>query len=391
MVIAVSNESGPVLPFGDRLRTHFLTRGDGKTIGRWFQVDEAVNISWVHAATRRAALSTPALRAQISTGFVLPQSGHYFALTFASDLSDRAREAGIPAVAGWLVDTEAAHPVSASVESDQLGVAQLVPLWPADILQTKTATVVGTGSIGSAAANALAAAGIGTLNLVDHDRLLSHNLIRHTSSPKHVGKKKVDALKIEIESLRPDTRVNAHPIDVISDANYMRNLLQSADIVLCATDGIASRRTTGHLARRAGKTAILACVLEGGSLGEVMRLRPWTDHGCITCRREDLREKGSIDPEPALNLPYGEGTRHRPMTAVGIDLHLVGQYAAKNTVATLLEAEGLPDQRLPGEHMLLALRPAPGWPAPFDVDRAGEVRWLPATTPKPGCPTCQKP
>lgn len=391
MVIALSSEHDSVRPFGDRLRTHFLTRGDGKSVGRWFRVDESINIAWVQAISRGASVPAKLFQNLVPTGFILPTSGHYFALTVVPHLSDQAREVGIPEVAGWIVTAEAACPAMVSVEPDQMGVAQMNPLWPAATLQTKTVTVIGTGSIGSAAANALAVAGIGTLNLVDHDRLLPHNLIRHTSSAKYVGKKKVDALKIEIEYLRPDTRVVAHPINVITHANDVRRLMLTTDIVLCATDGIASRRATGHLARRAGKTAILACVLEGGALGEVIRFRPWIDHGCITCRRDKLREQGSIDPEPALNLPYGEGTRHRPMTAVGSDLHLVGHHAAKNTIATLLEAEGFPDQRLPGEHMLLALRPAPGWPPPFDVHRAGEVRWLPASPPKPRCPTCQQP
>ncbi|MDV6286645.1 ThiF family adenylyltransferase [Rhodococcus jostii] len=390
MVIALSSEHEPIRPCGDRLRTHFLTRGDAGPVGRWFRVDEATNLAWVQAITRGAGYPTARFKDQIAIGFVKPISGAYIALTFAPDLSDRAREARIPTVAAWFVTNDGVHPVAVDIEPDQLGVARLHPKWPVDILQQKNVTVVGTGSIGSAAAHALALSGVGTLNLVDPDRLLSHNLVRHTSSPRHVGKKKVDALKIEIEALRPDTRVVPYPINAITAANRMRELLQSTDIVLCASDGVASRRTTGHLARRAGKVAVLACVLEDGALGEILRLRPWPDHGCLTCRRDELRERGSIDPEPALNLPYGEGTQHRPMTAVGSDLQLVGQHAAKATVATLLEAAGIPDQRLPGEHMLLALRPTPDWPTPFDLRRASEIRWLPATPPKPGCPTCEQ-
>ncbi|WGD45257.1 hypothetical protein [Streptomyces cathayae] len=38
---------------------------------------------------------------------------------------------------------------------------------------------------------------------------------------------------------------------------------------------MAARRVTGHLARRADRTAILACVLQYGALGEIIRLHPW--------------------------------------------------------------------------------------------------------------------
>lgn len=136
---------------------------------------------------------------------------------------------------------------------------------------------------------------------------------------------------------------------------------------------------------------MLACVLENGRLGEVLRLRPWADRGCLTCQRTALFEMGGLLPEPTLDVEYGTGATHRPMTAVGADLHLIGQLAAKVTVATLLEPRGHPDQVLDGEHALIALRPQPGWTPPFDIRRQGEVKWLPAGPRTPGCPTCESP
>jgi hypothetical protein len=79
------------------------------------------------------------------------------------------------------------------------------------------------------------------------------------------------------------------------------------------------------------------------------------------------------------------------MTAVGSDLHLVAHLAAKTAVATILERAGHPDQRLPGEHALIGLRRQPFVAPPFNLDRTGELRWLPATPPRPGCPTCEAP
>ena len=76
------------------------------------------------------------------------------------------------------------------------------------------------------------------------------------------------------------------------------------------------------------------------------------------------------------------------MTALGADLVLVGRFLAKAAVATILESAGMADQRLPGETALIGLRPTGAAPAPYDLSRSGEVRWLAAQPPIPGCPTC---
>jgi hypothetical protein len=75
------------------------------------------------------------------------------------------------------------------------------------------------------------------------------------------------------------------------------------------------------------------------------------------------------------------------MTAVGSDLALMGDFAAKVVVATLLEDAGHHDQRLPGDWALLGLRGDLRLRAPFDVPM-GEIRWSPMADPVPGCPTC---
>ncbi|MGW8558111.1 ThiF family adenylyltransferase [Streptomyces tubercidicus] len=230
-----------------------------------------------------------------------------------------------------------------------------------------------------------------TLALVDPDRLDWHNLVRHTSARQHIGRFKVDALAEELAALRPDTATTPLALNVITDADRVRAHLTDADLAVCTADGVAARRVTGHLARRAGLTAVLACVLNDGALGEIMRLRPRPGHGCLTCRRQHLIEAGGIDPEPALDAGYGTGTTHRPMTAVGPDLHLVAHLAAKTAVASILERAGHPDQRLPGEHALIALRRQPDWAPPFDLARTTELRWLPADPPRNGCPTCETP
>jgi glycine/D-amino acid oxidase-like deaminating enzyme len=266
-----------------------------------------------------------------------------------------------------------------------------MPYWPAYDLAAATVMVIGIGSIGGAAAHALAAYGVGRLILVDHDRLRWRNLVRHVSSAAQVGRLKVSALREDLRILRPETEVIACPLNVVSDANKIRPLLPHADLVVGATDGVAPRRVISHLARRARVDAILTCVLENGGIGELLRLRPWPDRGCLICQRQALQDGGSIDPEPTIDAGYGNGTRHRPMTAVGADLHFVGQLAAKAAVATILERQGWPDQKLPGDHAIVSLRPQPGWAAPFNFTHTETIRWQAGTPPISGCPTCEDP
>jgi hypothetical protein len=114
-------------------------------------------------------------------------------------------------------------------------------------------------------------------------------------------------------------------------------LFAEASIILVASDGIESRRAANHLARRADKPVVFACVLMDGAYGEVLRI-PTPAVGCLLCARDELIRSGAmINPETHLDRDYGTGTRHRPMTAVGGDLTLVGNIAAKAAVTTLLQ------------------------------------------------------
>ncbi|MFI5761305.1 HesA/MoeB/ThiF family protein [Streptomyces sp. NPDC051563] len=336
-----------------------------------------------------AGIPLSAFQEHLTSGFKNPGLNPYIALTCAPDLKGTFPEHDVPDVVAWRVGRDGAYPLNSLVEPETTGISQLQDHWPVKDLEAAHVTLVGTGSIGSATAHALAGYGIGRLTLVDPDRLSWHNLVRHTTARRHVGRPKVTALAEELAPLRPDTKVVPLALDIVDNADQVRPLLNDSDLVVCAADGVAARRVTGHLARRAGITAVLACVLQNGAIGEVLRLRPWPQHGCLTCRREALAVQGGMDPEPALDAGYGTGTTHRPMTAVGPDLHIVGHLAAKIAIATLLEREGHPDQRLPGEHCIVSLRRQPDCAPPFDLTRTGEIRWLPATPPHPGCATCE--
>lgn len=296
--------------------------------------------------------------------------------------------------AGWAVAREGAEPLDLVVEPEQYGLSQLVGHWPVELLQDKAVLVVGVGSLGSAVAAALAGYGIGRLHLLDPDRLLWHNVVRHVLGQRHIGRHKTDAMADHLRDRHDGLHVRSHVADVVADADLVRGLLPDIHAVVCAADGIAPRRVVSHLARRAGKDAILTSIMEDGELGEVLRLRRAPDHGCLLCRRAELFEHAKLQPELVQERGYGDGNPHRPMTAVGPDIALVGDLAAKVAVASLLDRSGKPDQRLPGEHLVVGLRlrgPYTASASPYDVARTGDMKWSPATPPRPGCVTCSPP
>ncbi|MFE9748312.1 ThiF family adenylyltransferase [Saccharothrix saharensis] len=391
-VVAVSHGTDPMIATELRPPNHFLRTGDSRGGHCWYRAAPMLHGLWWYARNMDCAVPLDMFKAHIAGRWSSPPvAGGYVALTVSPDAPKEFPDNSIADLVAWYVTRDAASPVEVDVVSTEHGFDQLAGHWPTAQLAEKSVMLVGMGSIGGAAAHALAGYGVGRIVLVDHDRLLSHNVVRHVSSAKQVGRLKVDAVKQELSEAWPSTYVEALPLNVVTSAHLIRPLLQQVDAVLCTADGVAARRVVSHLARRAQTDAVLACVLQDGAFGEVIRLRPWATDGCLNCRREALVRQGAMDPEPGLDQGYGTGTTHRPMTAVGGDLHLVAQLAAKATVATILERKGHSDQKLPGEHAILGLRPTRGWAPPFDLDHSGDIRWLPATPPLPGCPTCEEP
>lgn len=384
-VIAVSDAAGVTRPCPILPKTHFLNSCDAKLAGRWYRTTPELHLRWLAVAARLRTLHREAFAASLE--LPLPTvAGAQLVVTYAPDCSD-----GIPEILAWCVTPDSVQMIDFEVEPlpGFSGLAALAPGWPVEAVQRARLLLVGAGSIGSAVADALALYGVGHLVLLDPDRLRWHNLVRHRARPSDVGKYKVMAIRDDLAITRPATEVNPLTWNVVSEADRVRAVMNTVDIVVCCADGVAPRRVVSHLARRARKPAVLSCILEDGAVGEVVRLQPWRDHGCLTCRRETLQEHGGIDPEPALDARYGTGSTHRPMTAVGGDLHLVGQLTASIAVSTILARAGYSSHHLPGEHLAVGLQTTGELAAPFDFDRSLDIRWSPAAAPRSGCPTCR--
>lgn len=100
--------------------------------------------------------------------------------------------------------------------------------------------IIGLGGLGSPVALYLAAAGVGHLVLVDHDRVEISNLQRqiiHTQAS--LGLTKVESAAATIRALNPDTKVEAIPERL--DGDRLRNVIARVDIVIDGTDNFATR------------------------------------------------------------------------------------------------------------------------------------------------------
>jgi molybdopterin-synthase adenylyltransferase len=367
---------------GDHYTAHVpVTTG----VGVWYRSDFELHELGRAASRRSAALPTEAFREHVEGGWTFPPMDRPMFVVTLAETPEGDHE-----FAGWSVSREIAafFPVEV-VDEDADLFDPLGESWPRSALAGKRVTIVGAGSIGSAAAEALAAYAVRHLALVDPDRLHGHNFARHRVTRTQIGRMKVSALSDMLTGRDDGLQVERFPLDVILDADVMRPLFARSACILAASDGIASRRAANHLACRARVPIVLACVLEDGRLGEVIRVRPGVT-ACLLCSREQLAEAGVLNPEPSLDLGYGEGHRHLPMTAVGGDLDIVGRLAARAVVSTLLEDAGFLGERLPGDHGVIGLRPALDWEPeePFDVERSLAVKWHLLGTPSPDCPSC---
>jgi adenylyltransferase/sulfurtransferase len=100
--------------------------------------------------------------------------------------------------------------------------------------------VVGAGGLGAPALHYLAAAGVGTLGIVDSDTVSLSNLQRQViHRTEDVGRPKAESAGDAVRRLNPNVAVEAHPLR-LTEANAAA-LVESFDVVLDCSDNFATR------------------------------------------------------------------------------------------------------------------------------------------------------
>ena len=100
--------------------------------------------------------------------------------------------------------------------------------------------IVGAGGLGAPAGLYVAAAGVGTIGIIDNDKVeltnLQRQIIHHTSD---LGTEKVDSAKAKIQAINPDVTVQTY--QVRATAGNISEIVRQYDFVIDGTDNFPSK------------------------------------------------------------------------------------------------------------------------------------------------------
>jgi molybdopterin-synthase adenylyltransferase len=149
-------------------------------------------------------------------------------------------------------------------------------------LQSSRVLVVGAGGLGSPVLLYLAAAGVGTIGIVDHDRVDLSNLQRQiVHASERIGMPKVESARASLAAINPRVRVEPHPVRL--DAANAEALVGAYDLVADGSDNFTTRYLLTDVCHR------LAKPLVAGALspfeGQLSTFKPYlgAGHPCYRC------------------------------------------------------------------------------------------------------------
>ncbi|NAZ06440.1 MAG: thiazole biosynthesis adenylyltransferase ThiF [Thermocrinis sp.] len=142
--------------------------------------------------------------------------------------------------------------------------------------------VIGAGGLGSPAILYLAAAGVGTIGIVDFDVVDFSNLQRQViHNTERVGTPKVESAKKTVEMLNPDVKVITYNTR-ISKENIM-DIIKDYDVVLDGTDNFPTRFLINDACYFAGKPLVSAAMLRFEGQVSVFDYRNKGNSPCYRC------------------------------------------------------------------------------------------------------------
>ena len=139
--------------------------------------------------------------------------------------------------------------------------------------------LLGAGGLGSPTALYLAAAGVGTIGIVDDDVVDASNLQRqviHTTD--RVGVAKTASARAAIEALNPDVNVIEHNLRL--DASNILELIEEYDVIVDGADNFPTRYLLNDATVRLRKPVVSASIL--GFEGQISTFIPY-EGPCYRC------------------------------------------------------------------------------------------------------------
>ncbi|MDP1828079.1 MAG: molybdopterin-synthase adenylyltransferase MoeB [Archangium sp.] len=163
-------------------------------------------------------------------------------------------------------------------------------------LKAARVLVIGAGGLGSPAAMYLAAAGVGTLGLVDFDVVDLSNLQRQVlHGTPDVGRPKLDSATERLRALNPEVTVVPHALRL--SAENALELFTQYDLVLDGTDNFATRYLINDACVLSGRPNVSASVFRFEGQVSVFGAK---DGPCYRCLYPE-------PPPPGLAPSCGEG------------------------------------------------------------------------------------
>ena len=151
--------------------------------------------------------------------------------------------------------------------------------------------VIGAGGLGSPAAMYLAAAGVGTIGLVDFDRVELSNLQRqllHDTSD--VGRSKVDSARDRLTELNPNVEVVGH--DTLLSSENAFDVLGGYDVVLDGTDNFPVRYLVNDATQMLGTPLVYGSIYQWE--GQASVFLPGRETPCYRCLFPEPPPPGTV-------------------------------------------------------------------------------------------------
>ena len=157
--------------------------------------------------------------------------------------------------------------------------------------------IVGVGALGSPVALYLAAAGVGTIGLADHDRVRLSNLQRQViHSIDGLNQPKVQVAAQALRRLNPELTVEA--IEATVDERNALDLLARFDVVVDGTDSFRARYLLSDAAYLLGKPLVHGSIFRVE--GQVTVFKP--GHGCYRCLYPEPPPPGAIETSEDVGI-----------------------------------------------------------------------------------------
>ncbi|MBO0781265.1 MAG: molybdopterin-synthase adenylyltransferase MoeB [Ktedonobacteraceae bacterium] len=179
--------------------------------------------------------------------------------------------------------------------------------------------LIGAGGLGSPAAYYLAAAGVGTLGIIDADVVDDSNLQRQIlHNTERIGQYKAESARQTLEALNPDVQVKTY-LERLDETN-VHQLVAEYDVIVDGTDNFPTRYLLNDAALLANKPVVHGSVFRFE--GQVTVFKPY-DGPCYRCLYPE-------PPPPALAPSCAEAG------VLGVLPGIIGMLQATETIKLLL-------------------------------------------------------